>query len=413
MKSEGLDKRVIECDLTIKLLYYLTLDCFRPQLSNNDRRHFAQGGYYALQDYAASNWRRHLEHLIMHAAPLFEEDEADYTRKLATALGRFLYFYKEIKRSDQDPEDSNTWGGSLQVPYSSSSQSRDSFTHSSPAVSSRSTSASSGSATHYQSPSASYRTSFSRGHASRSPSSSRGGTRPHNPDNDPIDFCEPYRHIAELYRYLVPLWTHVYQHQRQTDSKQREKISITQLRASVEASRTAIQSLALPDGNNTGYPTLQIPTLHTLYGPRLYKCDRVVCDYFFEGFATQDELEKHSQRHDRPFHCPVRNCSLAPLGFTTKKDCEHHVKLCHTEDEGPSAAFATGKGPESQEDNEKRAMYACTFEFCDKRYTRQVALDAHLDNHNGTRRFVCPICERAFTRQSDRTRHEKIHVKGK
>ncbi|KAK7998318.1 hypothetical protein PG989_006358 [Apiospora arundinis] len=81
-----------------------------------------------------------------------------------------------------------------------------------------------------------------------------------------------------------------------------------------------------------------------MYGRTLYKCDRVLCEYFFEGFATKEELDRHCNRHDRPFHCLVVNCSVAPFGFANKKDCERHIRTYHSLHEDGLDAFAIGNG---------------------------------------------------------------------
>ncbi|KAK8050947.1 hypothetical protein PG993_002332 [Apiospora rasikravindrae] len=288
-QDEGLNANAIDCDMTIKCLSYLATDYFSPALDENKRQYYTQKGYYALQDYAASEWSRHLQQLISHTAPMFEGgsiEAVNATNQLIMVLQRFLGFYLK-----------------------------------SPA------------ATRFQ------------------------------------------RARKALY---------------------------TAITFGLELTRTTVASLST--GPHSG-------SISTLYGNKLYKCDRALCEYFFEGFATAEERDRHVNRHDRPFHCLVPKCSVAPLGFANKKDCERHVKNYHPEAaEDGSHGFATGKLRASIEDIESRARFSCTFEGCDKKYTRKANLDAHLDTHNGTRRYRCRSCIKAFTRPSDRQRHEKLHI---
>ena len=225
-----------------------------------------------------------------------------------------------------------------------------------------------------------------------------------------MEFCGPFKCFPELYRLLVPVWEHIHSHRRHIDSKEREKLSLTDLRTSLELTRKTIQTLALEDDSAT--PNQM--SILDMYGQNLYKCNHVPCVYFCEGFGTKDELEKHLNRHDRPYHCPVNNCSMAPYGFANKKDYERHVRTYHPDAaEDGLNAFATGNINASAEDIGARAKYGCTFAGCDKKYTRKANLDAHLDTHNGTRRYACRTCVKAFTRPSDRQRHEKLHMSGR
>ncbi|KAK8106768.1 SNF2 family N-terminal domain-containing protein [Apiospora kogelbergensis] len=402
IQNEGLNANAIDCDIAVKCLSYLSAGCFHPNLDETGREYYAQRGYYALQDYAVSEWGHHLQQLISHAAPLFEDrsrEAAIATRQLSTALRRFLSFYREIESGPRDRSMSDIADGSLHVPRTFSSNSRNSplgFSDSSPQPS--------GSFRDNEStPDLTY-PSLSPGDFSVALSLEPSGSRSPDPASDPMGFCEAFRYVREVYDDLVRVWTHVRNHRMQLDAKEREKISLPQLRTMLELSRKTVQSLVSAD-----------PQLVAIYGDKPYKCDRVPCGFFSEGFATSEELEKHVNRHDRPFHCPVPNCSVAPFGFANKKDCERHVRTYHPEaaEDEVHAAFATGKTKASAEDIESRAKYSCTFQGCDKKYTRKANLDAHLDTHNGTRRFACRTCVKAFTRPSDRQRHEKGHMRGK
>ena len=100
MEHEGLDQKSIEFELATKCLWYLTLPCFQPGLSGEELANYARHGYYALQDYASAELRRHIQQLILHAASMFGLHSAraiENTTRLATALRRFLSFYQDVQ----------------------------------------------------------------------------------------------------------------------------------------------------------------------------------------------------------------------------------------------------------------------------------------------------------------------------
>ncbi|KAK8127290.1 hypothetical protein PG984_008398 [Apiospora sp. TS-2023a] len=402
MHHEDLDAVAIDCDLASKCLSYLSMDCFQPNLNERQRQEYAQMGYYALQDYAASQWGRHMEQFISHAAPMFERgssDAAHAAQQLTMALQRFLGFYREIAQAQRGlgipsqgdwalPIHSSSHSGRLSagpsVPFSQNpifSNDRAQNGRLCPAL--------------------------ATSRPSSSMSSSPASSAPPDPAGSAVKLCEPFRSIPGVYNPILQLWTHVRSHQVHMDPKIRESLSIQQLRIALERTRKTIQLLSPED--QVGLP--EGTFIRTLYGTRLYKCDRVLCDYFFEGFATAAELKDHLGRHERPYRCPVPNCSVGPLGFSKKKDCESHIRKYHPEADDGQHAFASGSSKAPAEDIEARAKYKCTFEGCSKKYTRKANLDAHLDTHNGTRRYSCRTCVKAFTRPSDRQRHEKLHIR--
>ncbi|KAK8868949.1 C2H2 finger domain transcription factor crzA [Apiospora arundinis] len=407
-KHEGLDGNAIDADLACKCLSYLAMECFRPDLDEEQRKYYAQHGYYGLQDYAVSEWGHHMQQLIAQTAPMVwqrSEESETSTRKLVGALQRFLQAYPEIGSGGGDSDIPNIDPRLLQVPTLPHPLSR----HSSADPSSASPQSFSGSqddesSTELPQPSPRYGNVSLSPSPSPTPSFTLPSTKP-DPSGDPKAFCEPFKGIPELYYPILQLWTHIYSHQRHVDSKQREKASLPQLRNALELTRKAIQSLEFEEEPMPGQPPL-----HFMYGQTLYKCDRVLCQHFFEGFATVDALKRHLNRHERPYHCNVFNCTVAPFGFAHKKDCERHVRNYHAENAEGLDGFATGiVEAANPEEREARYTFVCTFGTCTKKFTRQVNLNAHLDTHNGMRRFECTFCVKTFTRANDRRRHEKIH----
>ena len=137
--------------------------------------------------------------------------------------------------------------------------------------------------------------------------------------------------------------------------------------------------------------------IFTYYGPQFYKCSRLHCKYFSEGFTTESHREEHNQKHERAYLCPQIGCHLATLGCASQRDLDKHIKDYHnlkaSEDEFP--------------DTPGGRRFQCT--LCQKQYTAAHTLKNHLRTHTDERPFVCPICGKAFAKQSDRKRHDSVH----
>ncbi|KAK0629250.1 hypothetical protein B0T17DRAFT_633809 [Bombardia bombarda] len=379
MTNEELDEKLIECDLTILCLEYLSLPCFRPNLDKDEVSHLAKEGYYVFQDYAISKWKHHLQDLITNTSFLFHDPERrpEYERRLHNALRKFLNFHHDSiieAAQEKKPEGSQRSQRALRAQAASVTQ-----------------------ATLAPAPS---RLSSSQSQ-SRSPTPlplPQISPRPQAPA-EPADFCVVFQQFI-FYQDLVSLWTHVCKHE-QTDFKERNKVSLPHLSTALEAIRTTIAGLSSSlrpdsvDGRN----------LRELYGTRLYKCERVTCDYFYEGFETRSALEKHSIRHDRPFQCPIRGCALVPFGFSSNKDRDKHIRQYHPDESDHPSAFVLAEAKKTIAE----PKWPC--EVCGKKFTRQAIRNAHVDSHYGTRKHACETCGKAFTRSNDRNRHRKTHVR--
>lgn len=65
------------------------------------------------------------------------------------------------------------------------------------------------------------------------------------------------------------------------------------------------------------------------YGGRLFKCPRLYCKWFYEGFERPDERNEHLAKHQRSFYCPYIGCASAIIGCTTASDLEEHLRAYH------------------------------------------------------------------------------------
>lgn len=66
------------------------------------------------------------------------------------------------------------------------------------------------------------------------------------------------------------------------------------------------------------------------YGSQLFKCDRILCSFYNQGFATSSERDRHIQIHSRLYKCPELSCLFADLGLQTSRDLQLHIESHHT-----------------------------------------------------------------------------------
>jgi hypothetical protein len=69
--------------------------------------------------------------------------------------------------------------------------------------------------------------------------------------------------------------------------------------------------------------------LRSLYGRRLFKCDRYRCQYYHIGFETGSDRDTHLKIHNRPFKCSVLNCEFADIGFLSNDHLMRHMSKTH------------------------------------------------------------------------------------
>jgi hypothetical protein len=207
--------------------------------------------------------------------------------------------------------------------------------------------------------------------------------------------CEAFKQ-CRFYTSLQLVWSHVYQHQER-GLEARNDVSLKALSKALIRNRKLLEELkpsvnCIFGGQND---------LDTFYGDKRYKCPKLTCFHFHEGFKDAKSRLLHINRHDRPFRCTFPDCSVAEFGFGSSKDLDKHTKTFHPEVEYQAVTFALAKRVPAKK------KWCC--HICDKRFTRKFHQRSHILSHNGERPFACSKCGKAFTRANDCTRHEKIH----
>ena len=143
------------------------------------------------------------------------------------------------------------------------------------------------------------------------------------------------------------------------------------------------------------------------YGITWFKCSRLNCRYFYQGFEMDVLRQRHRDRHDRSYVCWIEGCFQAINGCATAKDLEKHMAENHgilkedEKDEFPPPEKSGGV-PEDQ-----RGQHLCT--KCPKRYKTPQGLNNHILTKCTERQKHCTKCGKGFKRGQERKRHEDSH----
>lgn len=147
-----------------------------------------------------------------------------------------------------------------------------------------------------------------------------------------------------LYRLLEPfkdarpdfesLRAHIVVH-RSGDSTACNAISLKRIREAVAATRMDIEATF----NDPRVKDQTLVPLREFYGSKVFKCSRLTCFYFHEGFTDSKTRDKHLGRHERPFLCNVPDCTSAEIGFGSKQDLKNHIVQFHADTELKSQMF--------------------------------------------------------------------------
>ena len=167
-------------------------------------------------------------------------------------------------------------------------------------------------------------------------------------------------------------------------------------------------------------------------GPNSYKCTKFNCQFFYQGFLTDEQRKQHISKHERAFTCPEPGCFYYTIGFTKAKELKKHVFDYHgiaiesVELEFPDESQPEPKPveqylptkekspkpveqylPKKEKPPKPPKIHECN--ICSKTYTRSYNLESHMRTHTNQRPFTCTSCHTSFARRSDLNRHEGLH----
>jgi ankyrin repeat protein len=69
--------------------------------------------------------------------------------------------------------------------------------------------------------------------------------------------------------------------------------------------------------------------LRNFGGTKIFKCAKYNCEYFYGGFETIQERDRHNSRHDRTYYCTFPGCPKAIFGFEDSKALQQHFTGDH------------------------------------------------------------------------------------
>ena len=171
---------------------------------------------------------------------------------------------------------------------------------------------------------------------------------------------------------IAVVWKHIKAF-KTLQQDQQDKVSLLSLGKALEMSRSILEGLSTlaSKGNAEAHSLL------SLYGENWFKCSRLSCYYFHEGFPSWSSRQGHYDRHDRPFRCEEEDCPAGAIGFASLKELEKHKRNMHPGIGKLSSTFA--------------------------RLKKMTAAEALLE------RYPCPVCPAKFPTRVDCRIHMRIH----
>ncbi|KAI8290726.1 hypothetical protein K4K60_004578 [Colletotrichum sp. SAR11_57] len=329
-ETDDFDANSVQCDLATRCLRYLSLRCFvANDYDEGERQEHIIQGFFSFQDYAMSQWYRHIISVLENCRSVFDTNTSRFQSPTATsfqvALEKFVSSHDKDLKPFPEPDVSSEL------------------------------------------------------------------------DHTYID---TFKDLHSIYPLLLRLWNHIYLHQKES-TEERNRVGIARLDDTLKSHRGVIEKEFKPDSK-----TVNNDTMEDYYGPNLFKCSRTLCKFFHHGFNNKKDRDSHQNRHDRPYPCPLEErCGFAPVGFSSNKDRQRHVRNYHPDlSEAPSAFLQMSRRVES-------AKFKCS--ICDKSFTRNINLKGHERSHFGERPYACSHCGKAFARLNDCRRHERIHTRNR
>ena len=209
--------------------------------------------------------------------------------------------------------------------------------------------------------------------------------------------CRVFEHLG-LYEHVVQLTSHIYTFQ-QKGFDASHKISIGDLSEALDRNRKMLEEFHKAKPGPTAEEKIAYSKFYN--EKRRYKCTRITCRYFSEGFKDEKSRKRHVNIHERPYQCEIPDC-VGAEGFVNAKDLEKHTRTFHPDKSDLAETFISAIAPKRGNTN-----HACS--ICGKTFSRSYHRRDHELSHKGERPHECEECGKAFTRLNDLTRHKKIH----
>ena len=168
-----------------------------------------------------------------------------------------------------------------------------------------------------------------------------------------------------------------------------------------------------------------------------YKCS--IC---LVKFPNPEELESHKRMETHSHPCPTcgkiqvskqqlqvhmvthveeRNflCEDCGASFTSKQDLQKHCNFMMHSNFKPFTCQECGKGFTAKNKLDRHQMtvhskekpFKCTFENCEKAFSRRDKLTDHARTHLNYEPFHCRFCSKGFFRKDNLKEHEVLHTK--
>jgi hypothetical protein len=155
----------------------------------------------------------------------------------------------------------------------------------------------------------------------------------------------------------------------------RDNISLPSLGQSLERNRVFLENLS----KSIRKDNPEMSSLREYYGNNWYKCSKLSCYYFHEGFQSQAIRQKHFDRHDRPFSCDDEDCVAGRIGFPSLKELEKHKRNMHPGIDKLSSTFARFK--KGKNGKTTLSQYPCS--LCSENFDSRLECRIHMAAHYG------------------------------
>ncbi|KAI1772544.1 hypothetical protein F4818DRAFT_426298 [Hypoxylon cercidicola] len=174
--------------------------------------------------------------------------------------------------------------------------------------------------------------------------------------------------------------------------------------------------------------------MEEMYGHNIFKCPRLSCRYFHDGFQTAEQRDQHIDKHVRPYRCAISGCFNNTVGFVTEKELVKHIKETHGSSNNEDTDYPEDEeiarsrkaetriteenvDPELREERpdpvprapKRPRISAFTCPHCQRVFKKKYNLESHLTIHSDQRPHSCSECDAAFARLHDLNRHRKTH----